>query len=53
MPSTFFYNATTEDIDAIIAYLRTKVDWMAAFGMIPPVENDVPKPPMQNAPAME
>jgi len=52
MPSAFFHNATAEDIDAIIAYLRTipavendvpKVDWMAAFGM----------PPMQNAPAME
>jgi mono/diheme cytochrome c family protein len=52
MPSSFFKNATTEDIDAIIAYLRTipsienevpKVDWMAALGM----------PAMQNAPAME
>lgn len=52
MPSAFFKNATAEDIDAVIAYLRT----------VPPVENDVPKvdwmaglgmPPMQNAPAME
>ncbi|MGV8841557.1 MAG: c-type cytochrome, partial [Bauldia sp.] len=52
MPSGFFKNATDEDINAIIAYLRTipavendvpQVDWMAALGM----------PPMQNAPAMD
>lgn len=52
MPSTFFKNATDEDIDAVIAYLRTipavsneveKIDWMAAMGL----------PPMEMAPAME
>lgn len=52
MPSAFFKNATDEDIDAIIAWLRTlpavsneveEVDWMAALGM----------PPMQHAPPMD
>jgi len=52
MPSTFFHNATTEDIgrhhrlpphDPAGRNDVPKVDWMAAFGM----------PPMQNAPAME
>jgi hypothetical protein len=52
MPATFFDNATDEDIDAVIAWLRTlapvvneveKIDWMAAMGL----------PPMENAPAME
>jgi mono/diheme cytochrome c family protein len=45
MPYDFFRNMTDEDIDAVIAYLRTvpavhneveKVDWMAAFGIPQP-----------------
>lgn len=52
MPSSFFKNATEEDLDAIIAFIRTlppvsneveKIDWMAAMGM----------PPMEMAPAIE
>lgn len=46
MPSQFFHNMTPEDVDAVIAYLRTvpavenlveKVDWMGALG--------IPRPP--------
>lgn len=42
MPYSFFHTMTAEDIDALIAYLRTvpavdnrvdKVDWMTAFGI--------------------
>lgn len=50
MPSQYFHNMTPEDIDAVIAYLRTvppvvnaveKVDWMAVMGITPP-----PAPPL-------
>lgn len=45
MPAAFFHNMTGDDIDAVIAWLRTvppveneveQIDWMAAFGIPQP-----------------